>query len=246
MRSWKDDALLLDFFLQGLPLDLDHLDVRGRDFQGQLAGEEEVPPEARGDIDDVALAAHVFHVLFQNDLHGASVPLRLSIRDVGQQGQQARPLHGRGQLPLVEGARPGDPAGRNLAPVRDVFFQDIHVLVVDELDVPLAEPAELFLRGEKLLVGAFRLLVAVRSSLGHLTSPRVCWARAGASAAAVGAGPRPPSFPVAAAGLLFLARVLPRLLDQGQVAEDRVHLAEAPAQLRAGCPARPRSGRKHR
>ena len=67
--DWKDLPLDLDLFLQGLPLDLDRLDVRRRDGQGHLPGDEIVPPEAGGDVDDVAAPAQLLHVLFQDDLH---------------------------------------------------------------------------------------------------------------------------------------------------------------------------------
>src|SRR4030042_6843934 len=66
-----------------------------------------------------------------------------SILDVVQESHQPRSLDGRGQPALMKGAGPGDPAGRDLAPVRDVLAQDVHVLIVDVLEVPLTEPAEI-------------------------------------------------------------------------------------------------------
>ena len=97
-----------------------------------------------------------------------------------------RPLDGRGQLPLVERTRARDPAGRDLAPVGDVALQDVGVLVVDELDVALAEAAELLLGREKFLVGRpFRAVAAVVPfglfSSAMITPPRGISSRPGRS-----------------------------------------------------------------
>ena len=61
---------------------------------------------------------------------------------VRQQGQEARALDGRGQLPLVIGASACQPGRRDLAVLADEIAQDINFLVVDLLDIGHREAAE--------------------------------------------------------------------------------------------------------
>src|SRR5690242_10044016 len=62
---------------------------------------------------------------------------------VGQQRQEPRPLHRRGQLALVTRLGAGDAAGDDLAGFGDVLLKGGEILVVDVLDALCGEAAEL-------------------------------------------------------------------------------------------------------
>src|SRR5882724_4428307 len=66
-----------------------------------------------------------------------------AFRDVRQERHLTCALDGDGYLPLVPTARAGDAPGADLAPLRDVPAQLVHVLVVDLVDLVLAEEARL-------------------------------------------------------------------------------------------------------
>src|SRR5262245_57163447 len=75
---------------------------------------------------------------------------------VRQQRQVARALHGDRELTLIVRLRPGDPAGNDLAGLRDVALEDAEILVVDLLDAFGSEAAEL----------------AAAEKTGHVRSPK--------------------------------------------------------------------------
>src|SRR6266508_4810031 len=75
-----------------------------------------------------------------------------SVRRERDQGQNARPLDRLHQLTLVLGARPRDPAWENLRPLRRERLKQPDILVVDELDLLVAELAELLLPEQKFLL----------------------------------------------------------------------------------------------
>src|SRR5262249_44386508 len=79
-------------------------------------------------------------VVEQDDLHARLRPL---LAGVGQEGRRPRPPDRPRQLPLVSGAAPGDPPGRDLASLRDEVPEPANVLVVDEVDLVDAELADL-------------------------------------------------------------------------------------------------------
>src|SRR5207245_4439530 len=66
-----------------------------------------------------------------------------AFRDVRQKRHLSCALDGDGHLPLVPPARAGDAPGADLAPLRDVPAQLVHVLVIDLVDLVLAEEARL-------------------------------------------------------------------------------------------------------
>src|SRR5436309_3269625 len=69
-----------------------------------------------------------------------SAPL---LRREGEKGYVARPLDGQGQLALVLCAGPEHPPGKHLAALGDEGGQELHVLVVDVVDLVRAELADL-------------------------------------------------------------------------------------------------------
>src|SRR5688500_2131414 len=88
-------------------------------------------------------------------------PFSASGRGVGQQRHLAGVLDGDRDVALVLGAVAGDPAGADLAPVRDVLPEQGGVLVVDEVGVlVLAERADL-------------LLGLAHRRLGHVWNPGI-------------------------------------------------------------------------
>jgi len=62
-------------------------------------------------------------------------------RHVRKHGHRTRALDGVGQLALVPGATPGDPARNDLAALGDEAAEATHVFVVDEVDLVRAELA---------------------------------------------------------------------------------------------------------
>src|SRR4029077_14974044 len=85
------------------------------------------------------------------------------VRHVRHEGELARPLDGAGDLALMATAGTGDPARADLAPLGDEPPQRARVLVVDLLDLVLAEQAGLAAAGatRTLLVPAPRLAAAL-------------------------------------------------------------------------------------
>src|SRR5215212_5040560 len=83
--------------------------------------------------------------------------------DVGQQRHLARPLDRPRHLVLVAAAGTGDAARADLALLGDVPAEDVDVLVVDVVDLRLAELAALAPRRARL--GAGTLAAAVALSL---------------------------------------------------------------------------------
>src|SRR5262245_11717513 len=65
------------------------------------------------------------------------------LRRVRDQRELARAHDRRAQLPLVHGARAGNPARQNLRSLRHERHQQLHVLVVDVVDLVRAELAHL-------------------------------------------------------------------------------------------------------
>src|SRR5205814_9128254 len=86
--------------------------------------------------------------------------LRQGSRGVGQQGQLARRLDGDGHLALVLGAVARHAASSDLPAVRDEPAQQVHVLVIDPVDVVLAEDADALLGPPRQVLGG-PLAVAV-------------------------------------------------------------------------------------
>src|SRR3954469_13587676 len=100
---------------------------------------------------------------------------------VGQQGQLAGALDGRGDLVLVPAAGAGDPARADLAALGDELPQRGDVLVVDELDLVLAVLAGLATAaaGTTLAVTPARRPAALlRHVRKPLSSARFGWHRA--------------------------------------------------------------------
>src|SRR5262245_21593624 len=78
-----------------------------------------------------------------------------SVGREGDEGQNARSLDRLHQLALVPGTGSGDPARENLGPLRRKRLEQPDVLVIDELDLLVAELAELLLPEQKLLLVLF-------------------------------------------------------------------------------------------
>src|SRR3989475_11970288 len=78
-----------------------------------------------------------------------------AFRDVRQERHLTCALDGDSDLPLVPPARAGDAPGADLAPLRDVPAQLVHVLVVDLVDLVLAEEARLPANRTGGLAGTF-------------------------------------------------------------------------------------------
>src|SRR5581483_8346930 len=76
-------------------------------------------------------------------LSGSRSSRRSLVGDVREQRKLARPLHGDGDLALVAPARPADAAVADLALLRHVAPKLVDVLVVDLVDLRLAEEARL-------------------------------------------------------------------------------------------------------
>src|SRR5256885_5681540 len=83
-----------------------------------------------------------------------SVKARSSIGGEGEQRGDARALDGVLQLPLVQRARAGDAARKNLPALGDELLQRLQVFVVDVLDLLHAELADALAAIEELLLPA--------------------------------------------------------------------------------------------
>ena len=157
-RAARLDGLLRGALL-GRGAALGRVDGALRRRLGELARDQVVAQVALGDVDDGALLAERLDVLEQDRLgHRASAPRargtppprpprsgrssRASL-DVGQQRELARALDRRGDLVLVAAAGAADPARADLAALGDEPAQRRDVLVVDLLDLVLAERAGL-------------------------------------------------------------------------------------------------------
>src|SRR5215207_1813 len=109
---------------------------------GEAAGDEEVTHVAPAHVHDVAPLSDLLDVLGQYHLHGLNP---LPAYHVGQQRHLAGALDCGRRLALVLRAEAGHPASTDLAAVRGEPPQHVVVLVVDVVDVLLAEHARLAL-----------------------------------------------------------------------------------------------------
>ncbi|MDX6474573.1 MAG: large subunit ribosomal protein [Gaiellaceae bacterium] len=119
---------------------LELLDEGGRRLLRQLAREQVVAGIAARDVDDLAAQAEVVDVPLEDhfDRH-----VFLLLADVRKQGELARALHRDGDLALVAPARAADAARTDLSLLRHVAPELVDVLVVDLVDLALAEEAGL-------------------------------------------------------------------------------------------------------
>src|SRR5262245_19461744 len=92
-----------------------------------------------------------------------SSPLSGSVGRERQESDVARALDRGHQASLVHRAGPRDAAWQDLAPLRNETLQQPHVLVVDVLDLLVAELAELATLEDELLLEAAALLAAAVS-----------------------------------------------------------------------------------
>src|SRR5205823_119217 len=138
-------------------------DLRRHRDLGEPAREEEVPRVAACDVHDLAAQSDVVHVLGEDHLHP-------SPRDVRKQRHLSRALHRDRNLPLVAATRARDPPRADLALLRDVAPQLVVVLVVDLLDLLLAEVTAL--PPDRPGRGAGSLPACLLSRLCHGRPPR--------------------------------------------------------------------------
>src|SRR6266545_1150837 len=124
---------------------LEELLVGRRVLHRETLREQVVAAETRLDLDCLAALAEVPLVTEQNDFQG-----RLLVRGEGDQRQMARPLDRLLQEALVPGAGPGDPPRQDLRALGDELLQQLHVLVVDVVDLVRAELADLAAAEEDL------------------------------------------------------------------------------------------------
>src|SRR5213075_986536 len=99
------------------------------------AREEVVARIAARDVHDLAAEADLVDVLAEDDFHLTAVG------DVREQRHLTRALDRNRDLPLMPAARAGDAPRTDLSLLRDVAAQLVRVLVVDLLDLLLAEVA---------------------------------------------------------------------------------------------------------
>ena len=118
------------------PLELAH--EPGRRHLGEAAREEEVARVAARDVDDLAAETELVDVLLENDFHR-----HLLVADVREEGELAGALDGDGHLALMAPAGTADAAVADLALLRHVPPELVDVLVVDLVDLRLAEEAGL-------------------------------------------------------------------------------------------------------
>ena len=90
----------------------------------------------------------------------------LELRRERQQGDVARLLDGVGEPPLVWGAHAGDAARDDLAALRHEGVQQLHVFIVDVVDLLDAEPAD-FLPPEILFLLRGDGFIATRGPLAR-------------------------------------------------------------------------------
>src|SRR5579872_5880578 len=76
---------------------------------------------------DVADGAELLDAFKQDHFH---VEFSL-LYDVGEQAEMAGALNGARKLALLSGGNRGDPAGHDLAALRDEALQQTHVLIID-------------------------------------------------------------------------------------------------------------------
>src|SRR2546426_12065598 len=92
---------------------------------------------------------------------------RVSVRGKRNQGQDARPLDRLHQLALVLRAGARDPPREDLGTLRRERLEQADVLIIDELDLLVAELAELFLSEKEFLLVLF-LAASVLSAPARL------------------------------------------------------------------------------
>ena len=133
-------------------------------------GEHRRPQDAEPGLGPLVRArAHRRVCIGERPDDGERRPAATSVRRERKQGDVPRPLDGQGQLALVLGAGAEHPARQDLAPLGDEPREQLHVLVVDVVDLVRAELADLAAPEEIALA---LVLVAARPPFAPPGPPR--------------------------------------------------------------------------
>src|ERR1700683_1133235 len=99
----------------------------------------------------------------------------LELRRERQQGDIARLLDGVGEPPLVRGADAGNAARDNLAALRHERVEQLHVLVIDVVDLLHAKPANFLATEIRLLLRGYSLVASGGALSGAAGSSFEFW-----------------------------------------------------------------------
>src|SRR5437773_1071406 len=151
-RAQRRRALLLVRLarVDDLPLALDVLLVALGSPQGELPRQQVVAGVAISDLYSLAALAQIVDVLSQNNVHGC-----LLVGCVRDQRELARTHECRPELPLVHRTRARDAPRQNLGALGNERHQQLHVLVVDVVDLVRAELADLSTPEHRTALTAF-------------------------------------------------------------------------------------------